>query len=164
MLGPVLERLQTEFHDKVIDRVFAIMSRGKLLPDPPQEIENKPIQVEYQSMLAAAQKAVETAGIERMYQVVGNMVGVNPDIRHKPNWEYSLEKYSALLGNDPRLLVDNDTFKELVEGDRKQQQQAGAIAGAQGAADTAKTLSETDVGGGINAIQAMLGTGQEGGV
>lgn len=158
MLGPVLERLQTEFHDKVIDRTFQIMLRGGLLPDPPEEIQGHPIQVEYVSMLAAAQKAVETAGIERLFQWVGQLAGAKPDLLEKPDWEYSIEKYSSLLGNDPKLLVDSDTYKALLKN--KQQQQAMAANAQMGeqVANASKNLSQTEVGGGINAVQALLGT------
>jgi hypothetical protein len=39
MLGPVLERLQTEGQDPIIDRVFGIMSRGGLFEDPPGDCQ-----------------------------------------------------------------------------------------------------------------------------
>jgi len=60
MLGPVLERLQTEALDPIIDRTFAIMQRKGLFPPAPAEIAGKPVAVEYVSMLAAAQRAAET--------------------------------------------------------------------------------------------------------
>lgn len=161
MLGPVLERLQTEFHDKVIDRAFQIMLRAGMFPEPPDEIQGRPIQVEYVSMLASAQKAVETAGIERLFQWVGQLAGAKPELLDKPDWEYSLEKYSALLGNDPKLLVDSETYKKILAD--KQQQQAAAANAQMGeqVAGAAKNLSQTEVGGGINAVQALLGTQPE---
>lgn len=159
MLGPVLERLQTEAHDKIIDRTFSIGTRAGIFPDPPDEAQGKPIQVEYVSMLASAQKAVETAGIERVFQMVGNLAALKPEVMNKPNWEYAIEKYSALLGNDPRLLNDSKTYADMNKAQAQQQQQQYMVDMGQGAAKAGKTLSETEVGGGATAMEAILGTG-----
>lgn len=157
MLGPVLERFQTEALDPVIDRVFGIMQRGGLLPEAPEEIQGKPIQVEYISMLAAAQKAVETAGIERFFQIVGNTAAIAPETLDLPDWDYSINLYSSLLGNDPRLIVSQEIVKQRRDAKAKQAQQQYLVEMGQGAAKAGKTLSDTQVGGGTNALEAMLG-------
>lgn len=159
MLGPVLERFQTEALDPVIDRVFSIMLRANLLPPAPAEIQGRPIQVEYVSMLAAAQKAVETAGIERVFQIVGNLAAIHPDALNIPNWEFGIDKYSALLGNDPGLINTPEVIAQLRQQAAKQQQAQQMSEIGQGAAKAGKTLSETEVGGGKNALEAMLGSG-----
>jgi hypothetical protein len=158
MLGPVLERFQTEGLDKIIDRTFAIMDRAGILPEAPEEIRDKNIQIEYISMLAAAQKAVETAGIERIFGFAGNIAALDPNVMLKLNVDYSMEKYSALLGNDPKLLFPQEMVdKKKAEADKAKQMQYQTEMGL-GAAKAGKTLSETDVGGGVNAMQAILGT------
>lgn len=159
MLGPVLERLQTEAHDKIIDRVFAIMNRAGLLPPPPEEVRGAQIQVVYSSMLAAAQKATETAGIERLFAMVGSEAAIHPDALDVVNWDRALEKYNSLLGNDPELLNTPEEIAALRDAKRKQQQMQFLTDVGQGAAKAGKTLSETDVGGGKNALETMLGPG-----
>ena len=54
MLGPTLQRLQTELLDPLIDRTFSIMARPEIdvLPPAPEEIQGKELRVEYVSMLA----------------------------------------------------------------------------------------------------------------
>lgn len=159
MLGPVFERFQTEALDKIIDRVFGMMDRAGILPEAPQEIENRHMQVEYVSMLAAAQRAVETAGIERLFGFVGNIAALVPDAVLKLDIDYSTEKYSSLLNNDPRLLKPQEEVEKKKAESAKQQQLAYQTEMGLGAAKAGKTLSETDVGGGVNAMQAILGTG-----
>jgi hypothetical protein len=162
MLGPVLERLQTEGQDPVIDRVFSIMSRGGLLPDPRPEIAGAPIMVEYVSMLAAAQSAANTTGIERFLAQVGNIAGVHPDVLDIPNWDRMMTRYGLVLGNDPLDINTEDEIGQIRAAKAKAQQaaQMNQVSDtSKGFADAAKNLSATDVGGGTNALQAMLGGG-----
>jgi len=162
MLGPVLERLQTEGQDPVIDRVFSIMSRGGLLPDPPPEIAGAPIMVEYVSMLAAAQSAANTTGIERFLAQVGNIAGVHPDVLDIPNWDRMMTRYGLVLGNDPLDINTEDEIGQIRAAKAKAQQaaQMNQVSDtSKGFADAAKNLSATDVGGGTNALQAILGGG-----
>ncbi len=159
MLGPVLERLQTEGQDPVIDRVFSIMARGGLLPDPPPEISGAPIQVEYVSMLAAAQSAANTTGIERFLAQVGNIAGVHPEVLDIPNWDRMITRYGMVLGNDPLDINTEDEIQQIRVAKVKAQQaaQMNQVSDtSKGFADAAKNLSATDVGGGTNALQAML--------
>lgn len=160
MLGPVLERFQTEALDPAIDRVFGIMMRGGLFPPPPPEIQGKPIQVEYSSMLAAAQSAASTAAIERVFQLVGNLAAIHPEALDVPNWDASIQEYSSLLGNDPKLMNSPEQIAMIREAKAQAQKLQYLTELGQGAAKAGKTLSETDLGGGQNALQAMTGGGQ----
>ena len=157
LLGPVIERVESEGLDEIIERTFNILHRRGLLPPPPPEIQGAPIEVEYISILAEAQRAASTAGIERLLALVGNLVGVKPDVIDNINVDATVERYADLLNVDPDLL---NSLKQMMDirAARAQQQQAQAAlqVGAQ-AAQGAQTLSQTDVGGGQNALQMMLG-------
>lgn len=162
MLGPVLERFQTEGLDPVIDRVFAIMSRRGLFEDAPPEIANAPIEIEYVSMLAEAQRAANTTGMERFLAQVGNIAGVHPEVLDIPNWDRMLTRYGMVLGNDPSDINTADEIAQIRVAKAKAQQatQMNQVSDtSKGFADAAKNLSQTDVGGGTNALQAMLGGG-----
>lgn len=156
MLGPVLERLQNEGLDPAIDRTFNIMLRGGLLPPAPREIAGAPIEINYISMLAEAQKAVSTGGIERLFAQVGSIAAVDPTIVDTINWDKAAQKYGSLLGVDPEIINTDEQIGAIrkARADQQNAQQAidVSLAGVKGA----KTLSETDVGGGKNALQGML--------
>lgn len=157
MLGPVLERFQTEALDPIIDRTFAIMTRFGLIPDPPPQVQGRPVQVEYTSMLAQAQRAAETAGIERFLGAIGNSAAIHPDVLDIPNWDVAYERYNSLLGNDPDLVNQPEVIQQLREAKAKQQQLAYMADVGQGAAKAGKTLADTPVGGGQSALTAMMG-------
>lgn len=157
MLGPVLERLQTEGQDPVIDRVFAIMQRGGLLPPPPPEIAGAPIAVEYVSMLAEAQRVSKTVGIERFLAQIGNVAAIDPNILDIPNFDRLLTRYGAILGNDPTDINTPEEIAQIRTAKQQAARQQQLADTSQGFAKAGKTLSETNVGGGVNALQAMIG-------
>lgn len=155
-LGPVIERFENEVLDPIIARVFNIMLRRGLLPQPPPELTNAQLNVQYISMLAEAQRAASTAAIERLLALVGNISAANPEAADNVDFDATIEEYADLLSVTPKIIR---SIKEVmaIRQNRAQQQQAqqqfqASLAAAQGA----KTLSETDVGGGQNALSSML--------
>lgn len=132
------------------------MSRGGLIPDPPEEIAGRPIEIEYVSMLAEAQKAVATGAIERVFQVAGNLAAVKPEVLDNIDFDAAIDEYATLLGTSPKIIRDPAAVAELrrkkEEAAQAQQMAQAAPAMVQGA----KVLSQTDVGGGQNALASML--------
>lgn len=160
MLGPVLERLQLELLAPAIDRTFGIASRANLLPPAPAEIAGADLTIQYVSMLSLAQQASKTAGIDRLLQITGSLAGIDPAITDNIDLDYALARYSFLMGNDPRIIRSPDEVAKIRQGRAQQQAQAQAAQQAESAqklAAGAQTLSQTDVGGGQNALNLMLG-------
>lgn len=156
MLGPVIERTENECLDVIINRVYAIMSRRGLLPEAPAEIAGQELSIQYISMLAEAQRVASTAAIERLFNMVGYAAGVNPAVLDNVNFDEAIEQYAEALGVSPKILHSAKEVAQLRMQRAAQQQMQQAAEGAMAATEGAKTLSETDVGGGQNALQAML--------
>ena len=157
MIGPVLERIDNEVLGPVIERVFAIMVRAGVIPPPPQEIAGLVMTTEFVSMLAQAQSAAQTGGIERLLSLAGNLAGVDPAVMDNIDIDYTLDKFSALMGNDPKMIRSPDQLQAIRSARQFQQEQARKAELAEQLAKGAQTLSRTDVGGGMNALQAMTG-------
>jgi hypothetical protein len=157
-LGPVLERFENEALDPSINCVFDIMLRGKLFPPIPQELSGQKIKVEYISMLAEAQKAASTAGIERLAGFAGNLAAVMPQVLDNLDLDEIMDEYADLLGVTPKAIVPLAKVMQIRAQRAQQQQQQQGLQNSVAAAQGAQTLSQTDTGGGINALQKMLGT------
>src|SRR5262249_6335214 len=145
MLGPVLERVEYELLSPAVERTFAIMSRAGILPPPPPDIAGRTIQIEYVNMLATAQSAAATTGIERTLQVAGGFVGVDPAVMDNIDIDFALAKYSSLMNNDPRMIRSPDQLAMIRQQRQQQQQQQQQAEMAEKLAAGAKTLSETSV-------------------
>ena len=157
LLGSVLERFENEALDPMINRIFQIMLRGGLLPPPPEGLEDAPIEIQYVSILSTAQRAIGAAPTERWVGLVGNLAAVAPEVLKVPNWSELIRNYGEAIGVQARDMNSRATVDEMNQAEQEQlDQQQAQVTGAS-LVDGAKQLSETDVGGGQNALQAMLG-------
>lgn len=156
-LGPALERIDHEVLGPVLDRVFGIASRAGILPPAPQEIQGQMIQVEYVSMLQQAQQAAASAGIERVLQLAGSILPAKEDIMDNIDTDMALDIYSELLNNSPKIIRSPEAVAQIREQRAQQQQQAMQAQQIEALSKAGAQLSNTDLGGGINALQAMGG-------
>jgi len=158
LLGPVLERILGEGLGKAIDRVWGIMWRGRLLPTPPMSLAGQPtnIQVDYVSMLAMAQRGLATAAIEKLWGFAGNLSAVNPAVLAKLDPYETIDQYGEALGVSPKLIIPTDDAKNAMAAQQQKQEVAEGLGAAETIAGGAKTLSETEVGGGNNALQLAM--------
>ena len=166
VLGPVIEGLLTESLKPKLKRVFSIMRRKGMIDPPPDSMKGMPLDIEFVSMLALAQKASATGGLERLAALIGNMAALFPTVKDNLDSDAFLREYNDLLGNPEKILLG----PEQVQAVRAQNAQAAAhqqqmaamtqMAQAAGAAAPAgQVLANTQVGGGQNALGAMIGGG-----
>lgn len=155
MLGPVLERLHTELLDPLIDRTFNILQANGVLPVPPPELQNRDLSVEYVSVLAQAQRLVNTGAIERLTEFAGNLSAVWPSARHKVKATQAVDEYAESLGVSPSIIASDEEVEAAEEAERAAAQQAQMMAQAEQAVSMAKTASEADISDG-NALGATM--------
>jgi hypothetical protein len=156
-LGPVFERFSNEGLDPMLKRIFGICQRAGLFPDPPQDLAGMDLDVQYVSILSDAQLASGTIAIERLLQMVGQAAGVWPEATVIPDVGELIREYAEGIGIKPRGLKSREAVASEIEAQKQSQAlaQQAEIGGAM--AQGAKVLSEADVGGGMNALQAMMG-------
>jgi hypothetical protein len=157
LLGPVLERFENEALDPSIARIYGAMTRGGLLPELPPELADVDIQIQYVSILSSAQAAIGTAPIERLLQIIGSVAAVWPEATLIPNIPELLQDYALNIGVKQRNLRTRTEVAEIIAQQNEKSQQQEGMGQVQQGAETAKLLSETDVGGGANVLQRLLG-------
>ena len=156
MLGPVLERLNSELLDPLIDRVFRIMVSRGLFPEPPEELREVDLKVEYISIMAQAQKLLSANSIERLTGFAADLAAVQPDVLDKVDFDQAIDEYGGITGAPPRLIRSDDDVAALRANRAEQQAKQAQLEQGAVAAQSAKTLSETDTGG-DNALTQILG-------
>jgi hypothetical protein len=161
-LGPVVDRVNLEKLENDIDRAYIILKNLGVLPPPPDELQDAPLEVEFISILALAQKAARNTAIERAARFVGFLTGIFPDAALKFDAEQAIDEYTAGLGTSPRIIRSDEMVAELKEQMQAQQnaeRMAQMAPAAEQGAQAAKLLSETQVDpSGTTALQRMLGT------
>lgn len=157
LLGPVLERFENEALDPALSRIFNIMNRAGLFPPAPPEIQGAKLEVQYVSILSTAQSAVSAIPLERWLGFIGNLAAIRPDILEIPDWDGAVRDYGKNLGVSAKHMLDAEEVEAKREAQKAAAMEANAMAAAPSLAGAAEQLSNTEVGGGMNAIQAMLG-------
>lgn len=155
MLGPVLERLNTELLDPLIDRTFSILQVAGVLPVPPPELQDQELGVEYVSILAQAQRMVSVGGIERLTGFTSQIAAIWPEARHKIDAMQVVDEYAESMGVNPRIVQADDAANAALAAEQQQVQASQSMALAGEMAQTAKTASEADVSG-DNALNKVL--------
>lgn len=163
-LGPIIELFETEFAPIVMHRVLAIMMRRRLLPPPPPSMRGMPVNVDFVSMMVLAYRAAQTASMERGFAVMGNLAQAaqasgEPNPIRTVNLDKALRLYLEKTDFPMTLMRSDQEIQAIDEAHAKAVQAQQAVQAGQAAVEAAQGLSNTQVGGGQNAIMAMLGTG-----
>jgi hypothetical protein len=145
MLGPVLERLNDELLDPLIARTWSIMQRRGMVKNPPKEILQAGLSVEYVSVMAQAQKMTAIMAIQETVQFAGMVGTLDPRALKKVNGLEALNAFSDAIGAPPKLLKPDEQVAAEAAAEQQAQQNAQALAAAQQAAETGKTLADTQV-------------------
>lgn len=160
VLGPVIERLQSEVLDNIIDRTFEIMMRQDMIPPPPPEIAGMPLKVEYIGLLSQAQKMVGTTAIESVANFAVALAPVVPAILDKFDVDEAMDQYGDMLGVAPNVIRSDDEVDKL-RASRAQEEQAQKMAeraqSVNQMASAAQTASETVAPGGGNMLEQLMG-------
>lgn len=166
VIGPVIENLLSESLQPKLKRIFGILKRKGMITPPPKSLQGIPLDVEFISILALAQKSASTGGIEALMRMVGELGQIHPEVLDIPDFDETIQEYNDLLGNKQKILKGPKTVAAIRTQRTKQQQQQHDSEMASKAADVANkgasaanTLASTPVGSGSDALSAILGTG-----
>jgi len=156
-LGPVLERLNDELFDPLMDRVYNLMDRAGIIPQPPQELEGVDLKVEYVSLIASSQKIVGAMGLDRFVQSTVPLMQASPQVMHKINFSQIVDDYGEMLGINPKIIVPDDEAEQAMQAQMQQiQQQRQMQMGLEGS-KAAKNLSGANLGDeSDNALKRIL--------
>ena len=157
LLGPVLERFENEALSPALSRTFSIMNRMDLFPPAPPVVRGAKIEVQYVSILSTAQSAVAAIPTERWIGFIGNIAPVKPEVLNIPDWEEVIRSYGSDLGGPAKMMMDREKSQQAAAAQQQAATDQAGIQGAVGLTQAAQQLSNTDVGGGANALQAVLG-------
>ena len=164
VLGPVIESLLSESLNPKLKRVFSILQRKGMISPPPDSLRGVPLAIQFVSILALAQKAAATGGIERMVGLIGSMAGIYPEVKDVLNPDVTVREFNELLGNPEKILrgpeevaMVRQQAAQAVERQQKMAELSQVAEAAGKMAPAAQVLANTPVGGGASAIGGLLG-------
>jgi hypothetical protein len=162
-LGPVIQRTE-EGLSECIHRLLNILERRRLIPPPPPSMRGVPLKVEYISIMRLAQEQAKAVGMKDFLGSLGALSSAAhasgvPDPIRKFDLQGMAVGLSELAGVSSKYVFSDEQVKAH-DAARAQAAQAGqAPSQAMAAVTAAKTLSQTELPHGGNALGALLGGG-----
>lgn len=167
-LGPVVQRLQFEFLRKIIERVYNILDRAGILPQPEDTelalaLSQEEVTIEYISPLAQAQKMAGMTNIEQAIAFTGQLAQFDQSVLDKIDFAKTIDSYFDMVGAPASIKRTEEEYEAIQQqkaqamAEAKQQEQmAQAVQMAAPAAQAAKNITEA-ANDGNPALQEWLG-------
>ena len=146
LLGPTLGRMESEFLNPLIQRVFNMMYRGDAIPEAPPEVLESvqagtgEIDVEYTGPLARGQRINEVHAIERTFQLAANISPVVPGILDNLNADEAIQIVAEILGAPEAIIRGGDEVESIRQDRADAQAEQAESEQARIDAGTAKDL------------------------
>jgi len=150
LLGPVLGRQQNELLRPMIDRLFDIMERKGLLPDPiPEALQGRDIRVQYSSLISRAQRSSEVQNILRTIEASAPFIQADPAVMDNFDGDVAARIISRQFAMQQEIVRPKAEVEEIRKR-RAQAQQAAAEAeaeaqGAQNAALVGQAIGQSGI-------------------
>tara|TARA_S200002703_G_scaffold73763_1_gene63663 strand:+ start:4380 stop:5984 length:1605 start_codon:yes stop_codon:yes gene_type:complete len=140
LLAPVLGRLQSELLQPLITRVFNIMLREGQLPEAPPILQGQPIEIEYVSPLARAQRQSELQSILRSLEIAMPLAETTNIMDHY-DMDQLMKHAANILGVPSKVLRSSQEVANMRQERQEQQQQAAEMQEAQQMSEVAKNAA-----------------------
>jgi hypothetical protein len=158
VVGPVIESLLDESLKPKLRRMYQIMSRRGMIDPPPRSLRGMPLDIQFVSQLALAQKAAAMGGIQQLIGIVGAIEPFFPSAKDNVDSDALIREANELLGNPEKILRGPEAVAALRQQmaqeaqQQKQMAQISTMADAAGKAAPAGQLL-------MNLGQAQQGNG-----
>lgn len=147
MLGPVVERQQNELLSPLIDITYDALDEFGLLPPIPEQLQDRPLEFRYTSVLAQAQRRAAMAGVDRLIGATASIAAAkqDPSVWDNLDTDKAIQKAGDYEGVDAEILRDKDAIQAIREARQQAMQQQAAAAQAKETAETVKTLADAPI-------------------
>lgn len=164
-LGPVMDRLNDELFDPLIARTFAILVKRSipdwnaglpgLLPQPPKELQDTDLKVEYTSIMAQALKKVALGDIERFAGFMGNLAQGDPSVLDRWSLDETAKEYHNGIGLAPKIIRSDEEVAAIRQQRAQQQQAAQSVEMAKAGSEAMRNVAQTPLDG-DNALARII--------
>jgi hypothetical protein len=138
LMGPMVGRLQFELLGPMIDRVFNIMARRKMLPPPPPAIEGRNMRIDYVSPVARAQKTQQLFSFTRLLESLVPLGNIKPEVFDNIDADGTVRWAAKLLDAPLETLLSVEKLQAMRQQRSEQQAEMAEVARGREMAATAK--------------------------
>jgi hypothetical protein len=114
-------------------------------------------------MLAQAQRAAATGAMEQLVAFVGRLLAADPSAIDNIDIDEAIDEYAEMMGTSAKVIRATKQVMQIRAARQQAQAQQQAMQQTMAGVQGAQTLSQTPVGQGGTALDAVLGLGGQGG-
>jgi hypothetical protein len=142
LLGPSIGRIQDEFLEPMLGRVFSLMLRGNAFLPLPEILAQVGGQVDvvFEGPLARAQRSDELRSMGDTLGVVSNLAAVRPNVWDNFDLDLWARDSARVTGLNKRYLIDPEEVEAQREQDQQAQQAQAQLEASVTASETAKNM------------------------
>jgi hypothetical protein len=124
LMGPIVGRQHFELLRVLVERVFGVMNRRRLLLQPPRQLAGKKFGVQYSSLLARAQRSQDAATFMQAISAVSPLVTAKPATLDNLDEDKAFQYFMNLYGIPRKVFRTDQDIQKLRSGRAAAQQQA----------------------------------------
>lgn len=124
VLGQVVDRNNRECLGRLVQLTYERLMNANALPAIPESLKGQALNVDFTSVLAQAQKAVEVNTVDRTFSALASASQLIPEVLDRIDPDGIVDAYQDHLSGDPRMFRS----KEEAQAIREQRAQAQAQA------------------------------------
>jgi hypothetical protein len=145
LIAPTMGRQQSELLGPQIERDIDLCGHAGLIPPIPRELieAGGTIEIEYVSPLNRLQRSEEGVAILRTAETLGVFAQVDPSVTKVVDMHEAVRMLAEIQGVPSKIIRTPEEVDEILKDDAQQVQLQNMLAAAPIAAQTAKTLAET---------------------
>ncbi len=145
-LGPVLESVNQDLLDPLVENAILFGFAQGAFPEPPKELQDADLKIEYISIMAQAQKLAGISSLERFVAFVMNLAkelkaSEGVALLDKLNFDQIVDVYADRMGVDADIVVTDEDVAFIRNNRAAQEQARAALEAMNSGADTAQKLA-----------------------
>ncbi len=144
LLGPVSDRLSDECHEPLVQFAFHTLLEEGEFPPIPDALSGSSLKIEFISVLAQAQKAIQTVSTDRILGTVMALANAGRiEVWDKINIPALIDHLFDRYGGDPKLLVSNEEATAIAKARDRANAAKEQMLLAEQASKAAKNVGDT---------------------
>ena len=144
LLSPLLQQIHNGL-SQVMSWVFEECVKREILPEPPIEISDSNLEIEFVSTLAQAQKAVKISAMERFTTFAVNLANsLEPSLKMKLNVNKIVDDYAEYANISPEQIVPTDEVEKFKKQQEENQLQQQTVDQLKEGSEIIKNIAGTD--------------------
>jgi hypothetical protein len=151
LMAPNLGRVQHEFLRPKIGRRFSMLMKAGMIPPPPKEAQGQPLDIEYQSAAALAQKSAEGAAIMRIFADISPLIQIKPRMADRLDDDALIEALHEARGAPPSILRSREEADALSRQRAEAQNQASMMQAMESGSTSVRNLAQAAQAAGMGA-------------